>query len=325
MLNKIDILIGKYLSGDSTEEESKTVIDWASKSKDNRTELERLRKIWERTTSLKKDPEADLDTAWLDLMNRAKEPVVAKPAKRFLYLKVAAGIALIVCLSVLLKVFISDDPVPTSKIISLQSPVKDRVTPEVTVISTPDTLIAEPAVASDEPVKKIKRQRKAEVKNVIMITVITGDTAKAFELPDHSIVFLNEHSKLVYTENFRKNNRKISLDGEAFFEVSRDTMQFIVACKNTITKGTSGAFNIKGYGNNDEVEVIVVSGTAEFSGVGKKEYKKLVLKEGERGTFNNRDVIAKSKNVRKDYKWWQKKGFRAKFKRFFEKLKSVFK
>src|SRR5690606_28801108 len=109
------------------------------------------------------------------------------------------------------------------------------------------------------------KNKERKTMNVVMITVTTGDSAKAFLLPDQSIVYLNDHSSITYPENLGKNNRKVSLSGEAYFEVRRDTMQFVVACMNTITRGVDGAFNIRSTHNPDEVEVIVVSGSAEFS------------------------------------------------------------
>ena len=157
-----------------------------------------------------------------------------------------------------------------------------------------------------------------------MITLTTGDSAKAFLLPDNTIVYLNEHSTLTYPENFNINNRKVSLDGEAYFEVEKDTVQFMVSCHNTITRGRDGSFNIKGFSDKKEVEVIIVSGNAEFSGVGKREYKKLVLNEGERGIFDNKSALLKSKNTRKDFKWWQKKNLRSKLKRIIENIKQKF-
>jgi ferric-dicitrate binding protein FerR (iron transport regulator) len=102
-------------------------------------------------------------------------------------------------------------------------------------------------------------------------------------------------------------------------------MQFVVACQNTIVRGTDGAFNIRGNVPEQEVEVIIVSGNIEFSGVGKKEYKKLTLKEGERGLYDKKEQLSKGKNHRKDYKWWQKKNLKSRFKRFLDKIKRTFK
>lgn len=56
----------------------------------------------------------------------------------------------------------------------------------------------------------------------------TGET-KIFYLPDSSRVILTGDSRLTYNAQFGKTNRELSLRGEAFFQVKRDTSKpFIV-------------------------------------------------------------------------------------------------
>ena len=56
----------------------------------------------------------------------------------------------------------------------------------------------------------------------------TGET-KVFYLPDSSRVMLSGDSRLTYNAQFGKTNRELSLRGEAFFKVKRDTSKpFIV-------------------------------------------------------------------------------------------------
>ena len=56
----------------------------------------------------------------------------------------------------------------------------------------------------------------------------TGET-KVFYLPDSSRVMLSGDSRLTYNAQFGKTNRELSLRGEAFFQVKRDTSKpFIV-------------------------------------------------------------------------------------------------
>ena len=56
----------------------------------------------------------------------------------------------------------------------------------------------------------------------------TGET-KVFYLPDSSRVMLSGDSRLAYNAQFGKTNRELSLRGEAFFQVKRDTSKpFIV-------------------------------------------------------------------------------------------------
>lgn len=80
-------------------------------------------------------------------------------------------------------------------------------------------------------------------------------------LPDNTKVWLNSGSTLKYSENFNKENRKISLVGEAFFDVaSNPNKEFIVstASVNVMVKGTS--FDISAYLDDQYVDVSLVEG-----------------------------------------------------------------
>jgi ferric-dicitrate binding protein FerR (iron transport regulator) len=82
-----------------------------------------------------------------------------------------------------------------------------------------------------------------------------------FELEDGTVVKLNAGSRLVFPNEFDQNQRKVTLVGEAFFEVSRDEYRpFIVHTEEltTIVLGTS--FSVKSYSDEAETSVAVVSG-----------------------------------------------------------------
>ncbi len=81
-----------------------------------------------------------------------------------------------------------------------------------------------------------------------------------FQLPDGSSGFLNSNSKIKFPVSF-KNNRKIYLTGEAFFDVAKDRKnRFTVSTENlkVAVKGTS--FNIMAYANQAYEEVTLETG-----------------------------------------------------------------
>ena len=83
-------------------------------------------------------------------------------------------------------------------------------------------------------------------------------------LPDGSIVTLNKHSVLSYPGKFKGENRNISLQGEAFFEVTPDKSKPFIVQVNDITVRVVGtSFNIKSVNGN--TEVIVESGIVEVT------------------------------------------------------------
>jgi transmembrane sensor len=76
-------------------------------------------------------------------------------------------------------------------------------------------------------------------------------------LPDGTRVWLNENSELEYPSKFLKNERTVTLKGEAFFEVKRDPSRpFVISSGSIKTTVLGTSFNIKAYGNNQpEVNV----------------------------------------------------------------------
>ena len=75
-------------------------------------------------------------------------------------------------------------------------------------------------------------------------------------LPDGSIVTLNKHSVLSYPGKFKGDNRSISLQGEAFFQVTPDKSKpFIVQVNDVTVRVVGTSFNIKSINGNTEVIV----------------------------------------------------------------------
>jgi ferric-dicitrate binding protein FerR (iron transport regulator) len=88
------------------------------------------------------------------------------------------------------------------------------------------------------------------------------------DLPDGSVVQLNAASRLVYTKPFSGTERKVVLDGEAYFEVAENPEKpFIVQTvnpvigKDPVTISVLGTqFNVKAYNDGMPVVTTVVKG-----------------------------------------------------------------
>ncbi len=81
-----------------------------------------------------------------------------------------------------------------------------------------------------------------------------------FSLPDGSSVKLNAGSKLIFPEKFDEQSREVKLEGEAFFDISRDINRpFRINTKDFKVEVLGTSFNVKAYAN-DESSVAVKSG-----------------------------------------------------------------
>jgi len=88
-----------------------------------------------------------------------------------------------------------------------------------------------------------------------------------FELPDASSVTLNTVSKISYSKYRWKNNRKVKLEGEAFFKVANGSQFDVLTSDGTVSVlGTQ--FNVKNRENYFEVEcfegIVRVSANGEL-------------------------------------------------------------
>jgi transmembrane sensor len=83
-------------------------------------------------------------------------------------------------------------------------------------------------------------------------------------LPDGSIVLLNNNSKLDYPASFKGKSREVFLTGEAWFDIKHNPQQpFLVHTGSITTKVLGTSFNIKAYPVEDQVSVTVTNGRVE--------------------------------------------------------------
>ncbi len=98
-------------------------------------------------------------------------------------------------------------------------------------------------------------------------TIIVASLAneqKEITLPDQSKVFLNANSSVEYPEDFNGDTREIKLEGEAFFEITKDPEHpFIIHTGEVYTKVLGTSFNILARKNASKVVVSVKTGKVE--------------------------------------------------------------
>ncbi|HWZ03329.1 MAG TPA: FecR domain-containing protein [Mucilaginibacter sp.] len=107
------------------------------------------------------------------------------------------------------------------------------------------------------------------------------------QLPDGTRVWLNAGSRLAYDVNYGSQFRKVSLSGEAFFDVVKDPQHpFIVTTSTIRIKVLGTEFNVRSYNNDKTSEAALVRGRIELT-VLKNPEKKIILKASEKLTIIN--------------------------------------
>jgi ferric-dicitrate binding protein FerR (iron transport regulator) len=121
-------------------------------------------------------------------------------------------------------------------------------------------------------------------------------------LPDGSIVYLNRNTSIAYSKNPGKGERKVTLTGEAFFDITPDQENpFVVDAgkANVTVKGTS--FNVISSNSGEAVEVYVQTGKVILSD--NSGNKSIELDPGFIGTMKN-NISLKVLNDDPNYLAW---------------------
>lgn len=105
-------------------------------------------------------------------------------------------------------------------------------------------------------------------------------------LPDGTQVWLNSCSCLTYSQGFGINDRNLKLEGEGYFEVSRnEQLPFIIHTQEVDVTVLGTQFNFKNYADDSEASVSLLSGKVKLSNHLRQE-ETLYLQPNEKVTLN---------------------------------------
>jgi ferric-dicitrate binding protein FerR (iron transport regulator) len=112
-----------------------------------------------------------------------------------------------------------------------------------------------------------QRYKNGEQTAVVMNHFMMGKDSKgSITLPDGTLVWLHSESKLTYPQVFTKKERRVKLEGEGFFEVSKNRKKpFIVESGDMIVQVLGTQFNMKNYANKNLAETTLLSGKVEVT------------------------------------------------------------
>jgi ferric-dicitrate binding protein FerR (iron transport regulator) len=127
----------------------------------------------------------------------------------------------------------------------------------------------------------------------------------SFNLTDGTTGMLNSGSRLSYSLPFT-NNRQVKLEGEAWFEVSRDENHpFEISTGNSTLKVLGTSFNVSAYPAENYVEVVLDHGKVEFQD--NKDDEKVTMLPSERLVFHDGKVYKSVTDPAKYNAWTEGK------------------
>jgi ferric-dicitrate binding protein FerR (iron transport regulator) len=128
-----------------------------------------------------------------------------------------------------------------------------------------------------------------------------GSKVVDLTLSDGSRVWLNAGSSVIYPVVFTGNERKVTMNGEAYFEVAHNAgMPFKVAkgAMEVIVLGTS--FNVNAYDDESAIKVTLLQGSVKTTA---GRLPEIVLKPGEQAQISNDIKVLKEVDLEREVAW----------------------
>lgn len=123
------------------------------------------------------------------------------------------------------------------------------------------------------------QQDKAEVKTLVFNELVVPPSGEYIvELVDGSKIYLNSDSRLRYPTSFAGvDERRVFLEGEAYFVVTKGEKPFIVETSREEVKVFGTEFNVMAYRNENVVQTTLVSGSVgvNVKGKNKDDFQKI--------------------------------------------------
>ena len=119
-------------------------------------------------------------------------------------------------------------------------------------------------------------------------------------LPDETKVWLNSESSIKYPVSFAGNERRVEINGEAYFEVAHDKKRpFLVANRKTMIQVLGTHFNVNTYCDKEKVIVTLLEGSVKISNGSETN----MLKPGQQAQVDNDIKVLSKADTAKVMAW----------------------
>lgn len=267
MKNEERILIDKFLDGTLNQKETLELIQWLRRPENEnilKEEVQLYHKVNASLISFEIDKAYDKNVYLRNKHRNGKFPLL----KVYRY---AAIMLALIGVGILLKLLL---PVEQSTLIIPDN----QITLELEDGSIMSIKQGENREIQTKDGKIITTQKQNSLyykTNQSTVTTLSYNTlivpyGKTFriQLADRTMVYLNAGTQLKYPKQFTETERRVYLEGEAYFEVAHDeNVPFIVDTPTTSTKVLGTSFNVSAYSEEEFNTTVLVEGSVEVSDV----------------------------------------------------------
>lgn len=225
---KKDLLL-KQISGEATPQQEREVLNWVSENPENKKYYMDLKNLWIAQTM----PQSKATVAELEMIRKRTTRNIEERYRRrgiLMYLSGAIAAAAVVALVI--------------------------------------TIFAKGYIdTAGGQVEELVRVGLADIPNQYKHEVYTEKGVKAkVILPDSSVVWLNSESRIIYPDKFIGKTREVEFSGEAFFQITKDTLvpMFIKTNKDFTVKVLGTSFNLKSYDNDKIATTTLYTGIVDI-------------------------------------------------------------
>lgn len=121
--------------------------------------------------------------------------------------------------------------------------------------------------------------------NNMIVAMASGGNVEKIILPDGTKVWLNQSTTLKYPHEFSRTERNVYLDGEAYFEVTKNPIKpFIVQSKSLRVKVLGTTFNLRCNKSRKSAEATLIEGEIEVKG--NNEEGMIILSPGQKAELD---------------------------------------
>lgn len=145
-----------------------------------------------------------------------------------------------------------------------------------------------------------KKEKAAELVYNELEVPVAGECSLV--LDDGTQVWVNADSRLKYPVQFVGKERKVFLEGEAYFIVAKDSLPFVVSTSRGDVRVLGTTFNVKSYNSEPEMQATLVEGKVLVA----QGQREMELVPGEQGTVSASGEMAKRAVDVDEFVGWRK-------------------
>ncbi|KUJ63099.1 iron dicitrate transport regulator FecR [Flavobacteriaceae bacterium CRH] len=315
--SEIKALLQKFVLNQCTPEETNEVIAYYKKNKLTE-DFPSVEDVQNLLGEMPKMNPQKADDIFLNILSASKEneitiPVSVKKSNFTKYIAIAASVVVLLGVGIFYKQNIINkiaEPKFDFKSTDIVLQLEDGKVQVIHEDNTVQVVDSKGNVVGNQNGNKLVYENNSDVEKVAYNTIkIPYGKKFQLQLSDGTLVHLNAGTTLKYPVKFiAGENRRVYLDGEAFFDVAKDKKHpFIVNADNLNVRVLGTHFNVSNYPEDDVTDVVLVEGSVGMYNTSEafNADKNTILKPGYKGSFNRQNAAISTKAVITDiYTSW---------------------